>query len=52
MTMRKLRNQMIHEYTEDLTVLSSALQSGYEFVSTLIAAAAKLVEEVERRIQA
>jgi hypothetical protein len=49
MTMRKLRNQMIHEYIEDLTVLSSALQSGHEFVPTLIAAAERLIDEVERR---
>lgn len=32
---RKLRNQMIHEYIEDSQVLAGALQSGHEFVPTL-----------------
>ena len=50
-TMRKLRNQMIHEYIEDLTVLSSALQTGHEFVSTLVATADTLIGEVERRVK-
>src|SRR5450759_798838 len=36
MTMRNIRNQMIHEYVEDPVVLSSALQSGHAFVQTLI----------------
>ena len=26
---RKLRNQMVHEYIEDLALLSSALQTGH-----------------------
>jgi hypothetical protein len=33
----------------DLTVLSSALQSGHGFVPTLIAIADRLIDEVERR---
>jgi len=37
MTMRNLRNQMVHEYIEDPVVLSSALQTGHAFVPTLIA---------------
>ena len=48
MTMRKLRNQMIHEYIEDLTVLASALQTGHEFVPTLIAVANKLLAGIEQ----
>jgi hypothetical protein len=32
---RKLRNQMVHEYIEDLALLTSALQTGYKYVSTL-----------------
>jgi hypothetical protein len=49
MTMRSLRNQMIHEYVEDLTVLVSALQTGHAFVPTLIAVAEKMITEIERR---
>jgi hypothetical protein len=29
--MRQLRNQMVHEYIEDLAVLASALRSGHAF---------------------
>ena len=49
MTMRNLRNQMVHEYVEDPTVLTSALQTGHAFVPALIAAAANMVAEIERR---
>jgi len=49
MTMRNLRNQMVHEYVEDPVVLMSALQSGHGFVPALIAAADKISTEVERR---
>lgn len=49
MTMRKLRNQMVHEYVEDLAVLASALQTGHDFVPSLIAAANRLMAEIERR---
>lgn len=47
--MRQLRNQMIHEYVEDLTVLASALQTGHSYVAALIAAANKLIAEIDRR---
>ena len=49
MTMRKLRNQMIHEYVEDPVILISALQSGHAFVPVLIATASKMIAEIERR---
>lgn len=49
MTMRKLRNQMIHEYVEDPVILISALQSGHSFVPVLIATASKMIAEIERR---
>lgn len=49
MTMRNLRNQMVHEYVEDPLVLSSALQTGHVFVSALIAAATRMCTEVEQR---
>ena len=49
MTMRNLSNQMGHEYVEDPAVLTSALQSGHTFVPTLVAAAGKMITEIERR---
>ncbi len=49
MTMRNLRNQMIHEYVEDPVVLVNALQSGHAFVPTLIAVANKMIAEIELR---
>lgn len=52
MEMRRIRNQMVHEYIEDLAVLSSALRSGHAFVPTLVAAARRCVAEVERLLNA
>jgi hypothetical protein len=49
MTMRSLRNQMIHEYVEDPVVLANALQSGHAFVPALVAAAGNMSAEIERR---
>lgn len=49
MTMRKLRNQMVHEYVEDPAVLASALQSGHAYVPLLVAAADRMISEIERR---
>jgi hypothetical protein len=49
MAMRNLRNQMVHEYVEDPTVLASALQSGHAFVSALVAAAERVLAEIESR---
>jgi hypothetical protein len=49
MTMRNLRNQMVHEYVEDSTILFSALKSGHAFVPGLIATATKMCDEIEAR---
>jgi len=49
MTMRKLRNQMVHEYVEDPAILASALQSGHVFVPMLVAVADKIIAEIESR---
>lgn len=49
MSMRKIRNQMVHEYIEDLQVLTSALLTGHAFVPSLIATANAVVAEAERR---
>jgi len=48
MTMRRLRNQMVHEYIEDPRVLADALQSGHQFVPTLRAVADGLLREIKR----
>lgn len=48
MEMRRLRNQMVHEYIEDMAVLSSALRNGHAFVPALVAAARRCVTEVDR----
>jgi uncharacterized protein with HEPN domain len=49
MTMRELRNQMVHEYVEDLVVLSNALVTGHGFVPALIDAAEKMIHEIANR---
>ncbi len=40
---RKLRNQMVHEYIEDLAILTSALQAGHQHVSTLVKAGEAMI---------
>lgn len=52
MEMRRLRNQMVHEYIEDVVVLTSALRSGHSFVPELIAAAGRCVAEARRLLNA
>ncbi|MEO7623304.1 MAG: hypothetical protein ABIS30_09585 [Gallionella sp.] len=49
MTIRNLRNQMVHEYVEDPVVLTSALQTGHAFVPTLLITANKIIAEIEQR---
>ena len=45
---RKLRNQMVHEYIEDATILINALQSGHAYVPVLISAAASLIAQIDK----
>lgn len=45
---RKLRNQMVHEYIEDLAILTSALQAGHKHVATLVAAGQQMMTEAQR----
>jgi hypothetical protein len=52
MEMRRLRNQMVHEYIEDLAVLTSALRNGHAFVPVLVAAARRCVAEALRLLAA
>ncbi len=49
MSMRSLRNQMIHEYVEDTVLLAGALLAGHSFVPELTRAADKLIAEAEQR---
>lgn len=49
MTARNLRNQMVHEYVEDIVVLTSALHTGHTFVTALTDTASRFVAEIERR---
>lgn len=51
MEMRRLRNQMVHEYIEDLAVLASALRSGHDFVPALVSSARRCVAEAQRLLQ-
>lgn len=48
-TMRKLRNQMIHEYIEDPAILANALQSSHGYVATLLATADRMLDEIASR---
>ncbi|AGX86144.1 hypothetical protein [Candidatus Symbiobacter mobilis] len=49
MTMRNLRNQMVHEYVEDMQIFHEALWSGHRFVSRLTGSAENMLNEIERR---
>ena len=45
---RKLRNQMVHEYIEDAAILINALQSGHAYVPVLTSAAASLIAQIDK----
>lgn len=46
---RRLRNQMVHEYMEDLNILTSAIQTAQTFVITLTDTTRKLHAEIQNR---
>jgi hypothetical protein len=46
--MRKLRNQMVHEYIEDLALLSSALQTAHTHVPQLVHAAQQMMAQAHK----
>ncbi|PUE09154.1 hypothetical protein B9Z51_09570 [Limnohabitans sp. T6-5] len=46
--MRKLRNQMVHEYIEDINILISALKAGHTLVPVLIDAAKRLTDQINK----
>jgi hypothetical protein len=45
---RKLRNQMVHEYIEDPVVLSNALVAGHAYVPVLVETAKRLAEQIDK----
>lgn len=49
LSVRALRNQMIHEYLEDLHILKIALEKAHAFVPKLIQVANNLIQEINRR---
>jgi len=48
-TLRDLRNTMIHEYMEDLDRLADALNKGHEHVATLSEDAGRILTDLESR---
>lgn len=48
---RKLRNQMVREYIEDLAILTSALQTGHQHVATLVASGHSMIAQANRLIK-
>lgn len=51
LTMRRLRNQMVHEYIEDNTVLANALNSGHHFVPALLLATEHLLLAAQHAVE-
>ncbi|MBN2679711.1 hypothetical protein HHS34_008665 [Acidithiobacillus montserratensis] len=49
LTLRQLRNQMIHDYIEDPTVLTNALQTAHAHLHLLTDAAHALLSDLARR---
>jgi hypothetical protein len=49
--MRRLRNQMVHEYIEEPQILVDALMSGHGFVPLLQQAAENLIQQVDNRLR-
>lgn len=47
--LRKLRNQMVHEYIEDPAILADALSHGHAAVPTLVSAGRRLIADMGRR---
>lgn len=49
MQLRRLRNQMIHEYVEDPLILANALEAAHEAVAILIDASRAMTAEIQHR---
>ena len=48
--LRQLRNQMIHEYIEDLTILAGALQSAYIHLGFIVNVGESIIKDLENRM--
>lgn len=46
---RQLRNQMVHDYIEDLNILASSITTAQGFVPALITVAQNLCDEIDQR---
>lgn len=49
LALRKLRNQMVHEYIEESEILANALASGHAGVTLLVSAAERILADMRRR---
>ncbi len=49
MEMRRLRNQMAHDYVEDPLVLANALETACQYVPVLLDVAGRVTTEMQRR---
>jgi len=47
--LRQLRNQMIHEYIEDLTILADAMQTAYTHLGFIVSVAELIIKDLENR---
>ena len=47
--LRQLRNQMIHEYIEDLTILADALQTAYQHLGFIVDVAESIITDLVSR---
>lgn len=47
--MRRLRNQMVHEYIEDPVILADALMTAHSLLPALLQVAQRLLQEAEQR---
>lgn len=50
LSMRLLRNKMVHEYIKDPAVLSDALNAAHDSVPELVASAERLLQEARSRL--
>jgi len=47
--LRQLRNQMIHEYIEDLAILADALQTAYQHLGFIVDVAESIITDLRNR---
>ncbi len=49
LAIRRLRNEMVHEYIEDPVILADAVNTGHRLVPTLKNVVNNLIQEIDRR---